>query len=104
MAHWAQDIDYEDLLEGDAELVHEHLGPSMALALLERMHGHTLYLSASIVWEMRTRYVRKNPRGETAKEMAVRLGVSKKWVYDVLREHASNSSANLFTDQEDHDA
>ena len=104
MGHWAQDIDYEDLLEGDAALVHEHLGPSMALALMERLHGHTLYLSASILWEMRARYVAQNPHGETAKEMAVRLGVSKKWVYDVLRDEATASNPLFTDDTEDHDS
>ena len=50
--------------------------------------GHTIRLDASTLWEMRRRYVRENPRSETVKEMSVRLGVSRQWIYDVLQNHA----------------
>jgi len=97
--NWTQQIDIEGLLEGDARLVYEHCGEDVLLPLLEAFAGKSMYLRAEIVTEMKKRYIRENSGDLTAKEMAIRLDVSKEFVYDTLRSKGqSSSSAPLFED------
>jgi len=89
---WAEQIDIEDLLEGDARLVYEHCGEDVLLALLDAFAGKSMYLRAEIVTEMQKRYIREHAGRLTAKELAVRLGVSKEFVYDTLRADSADEA------------
>jgi hypothetical protein len=83
--NWAQQIDFEDQLKGDARLVYEHCGEDVFLALIDAFAGKSMYLRAEVVTAMKKRYIRER-RGElTVKELAVRLDVSDQFVYDTLR-------------------
>jgi hypothetical protein len=98
---WARQIDIGGLLEGDARLVYEHCGEDVLLPLLEAFAGKSMYLRAEIVTEMKKRYIRENSGDLTAKEMAIRLDVSKEFVYDTLRSEDQNedpASLSLFQD------
>jgi len=88
---WAKHIDIEDLLEGDARLVYEHCGEDVLLALLDAFAGKSMYLRAEIVTRMQKRYIREHQGEFTAKELAVRLDVSKEFVYDTLRADAADA-------------
>jgi hypothetical protein len=80
--HWARRIDFEDLLDGDAAAIYDEAGSDVLLAVLQHFSGHTLHLRSDVLEAIRRRYVRENPRGETAKEIAARLGVSVSYVRD----------------------
>jgi len=89
---WAQQIDIEDLLEGDARLVYEHCGEDVLLALLDAFAGKSMYLRAEIVTRMQRRYIKEHAGRLTAKELAVRLNVSKEFVYETLRADAAEQA------------
>lgn len=94
---WAKKIDFEDLLEGDARLVHEHCGEDVLLALLEAFAGKSMYLRAEIVTEMKKRYIREHSGELTAKELSVRLDTSQQFVYETLRgENGEQDEPTLF--------
>jgi len=83
--NWATQIDIEDLLKGDAQLVYEHCGKDVLLPLLDAYAGKSMYLRAEVVTRMKKRFIQEKAGDLTAKEMAIRLGVSKEFVYDTLR-------------------
>jgi len=99
--NWAQHIDIEDLLEGDAQLVYEHCGEDVLLPLLEAFAGKNMYLRAGVVTRMKKRYIQEKSGELTAKELAIRLDVSEEFVYDTLRSEDENedpASLSLFQD------
>ena len=93
---WATQIDIGDLLEGDARLVYEHCGEDVLLPLLDAYAGKNMYLRAEVVTRMKKRYIRENSGDLTAKELAIRLDVSKEFVYETLR--SENTQESLFQD------
>jgi hypothetical protein len=93
--NWAQHIDIEDLLEGDAQLVYEHCGGDVLLPLLEAFAGKNMYLRAEVVTRMKKRYIQEKSGELTAKELAIRLDVSEEFVYETLRTD-ENSERTLF--------
>jgi len=97
---WATQIDIGDLLEGDARLVYEHCGEDVLLPLLEAFAGKNMYLRAEIVTEMKKRYIRENSGDLTAKELAIRLDVSKEFVYETLR--SEDTQESLFSNPQNH--
>jgi hypothetical protein len=94
--NWAQQIDVEDLLEGDARLVYEHCGEDVLLPLLDAYAGKSMYLRAEVVTRMKKRYIQEKSGELTAKELAIRLDVSKEFVYETLR--SENTQESLFQD------
>lgn len=82
---WTKDIDIEKHLEGDLQLIYEHCGEDVLLALLDRLKGMQFYLRAEPVRAMKKAYVRERSGELTVKEIAVRLEVSQEFVYDTLR-------------------
>jgi hypothetical protein len=92
---WATQIDIGDLLEGDARLVYEHCGEDVLLSLLDAYAGRSMYLRAEVVTRMKKRYIQEKSGELTAKELAIRLDVSKEFVYETLRTD-ENSERTLF--------
>jgi hypothetical protein len=82
---WTKDIDIEEHLKGDLQLICEHCGEDVLLALLDRLKGMQLYLRAKPVREMKRAYVRERSGKLTAKEIAARLEVSQEFAYDMMR-------------------
>ena len=96
---WTKDIDIEEHLEGDLQLIYEHCGEDVLLALLDKLKGMKLYVKAEPVREMKRAYVRERFGELTAKEIAARLEVSQEFVYNTLRsEDEDPSGAPLFED------
>ena len=93
--HWTKAIDIEEHLEGDLQLIYEHCGEDVLLALLDRLKGMQLYLRAEPVRAMKKAYVRERSGELTVKEIAARLEVSQEFVYDTLRSE-NQSDAPLF--------
>ncbi|NTU42936.1 MAG: hypothetical protein HGA78_07765, partial [Nitrospirales bacterium] len=88
MKDWITEVELEDLLEGDAALIHDHCGLDVLLSLLENLPGITLYLSEKPLFEAKKRYIRKvfdrtNPQA-SAKALAIKLKVSERFVYEAL--------------------
>lgn len=98
---WARQIDFEDLLEGDARLVYEHCGEDVLLALLQAFAGKSMYLRGEIVTAIQKRYIRERAGELTVKELALRLDVSTQFVYDTIQdEQEEKEPPNLFTSEQ----
>jgi len=82
---WARDIEFEDLLERDARLLYQHCGEEVLLSVLATFRGESLYLDASVLRAMQQRFIRQKAGELTVKELALTLGVSREFVYEVLR-------------------
>ncbi len=83
---WMKEVDFVDLLEGDAKLIASQCGLDVLLRLWENLLGLNLYLSGRPIQEAQRRYIQKFYNGKNAKELAITLGVSDRFVYDVLKE------------------
>jgi hypothetical protein len=94
---WTKDIDIEEHLEGDLKLIYEHCGEDVLLALLDKLKGMNLYLSAEPVTEMKKAYIRERFGDLSAKELSVRLDTSMEFVYETIRsEEDTSTDAPLF--------
>lgn len=102
---WTDQIDIEDLLEDDLQLVYEHCGKDVLLALLDKLKGMHIYLNAKPVTEMKKRYIRNFAGERTVKELAARLECTPKFVYNTLNEDEGREddvpAADLFSEQRD---
>ena len=88
---WINEIEFEDLLEKDAELIYRHCGLETLVSLWQNLPGITLYLSEKNLFDMKRRYVRtcyercsKKGIPFDAKRVAVKISVSERFVYDAL--------------------
>lgn len=86
MIQWIREIEFEDLLEKDAELIHAHCGLEVLCNLWQNLPGITLYLSEKSLFEIKKRYIRKHHDGTNVKKLAALLQVSEKFVYEALAE------------------
>jgi len=87
---WIREIEFQDLLEKDAELIYQHCGIETLMSLWQNLSGVTLYLSEKNLFEMKKRYIRKyyckDDPAYNAKALAVKLKVSERFVYETLQQ------------------
>ncbi|MBS3918088.1 MAG: hypothetical protein KG012_04285 [Deltaproteobacteria bacterium] len=86
--NWINEVEFEDLLEKDAQLVYQHCGIETLVSLWQNLPGITIYLSEKNLFEIKKRYVRKHFNKDdaawNAKSLAVKLKVSERFVYEAL--------------------
>jgi len=86
--NWINEVEFEDLLEKDAQLVYQHCGIETLVSLWQNLPGITIYLSEKNLFEIKKRYVRKHfdkdDSSWNAKALAVKLRVSERFVYEAL--------------------
>jgi hypothetical protein len=99
---WARKIEFEDLLERDARLLYQHCGEEVLLSVLATFRGESLYLDASVLRAMQRRFIWEKAGDMTVKDMALTLGVSREYIYGVLRpdpeEEETEPERDLFDD------
>ena len=83
---WIREIEFTDLLDKDAQLVYEHCGLDVFIAVWEALPSMNLYISTKPLDRIRKRYIRKYFTGGNVKELCARLNVSERFVYEVLEE------------------
>lgn len=85
---WLDEIKEElpELLSGDAELIYTQCGYDVFKLLYQNFAGMNLYLSGKPLREAMRRYIRKRYSQSNLKELAMKLGVSERYVYKVLKE------------------
>lgn len=81
---WLKEIEIKDLLSNDSLLVAEHCGMSVLVKLWECVPGLSLYISTKPLIEAKKRYIRKFYNGSNAKQLAIKLDISERFVYEVL--------------------
>jgi Mor family transcriptional regulator len=89
---WLNEIEFEDLLDGDLELIYRYCGKDILIALWAGMPSIAIYLSTKPLEEAKKRYVRKHFNGSNIKELAIELGMSESQVYNVIRADNAKSS------------
>jgi Mor family transcriptional regulator len=82
--NWLRDIEFEDLLDKDAQLIYQHCGLDVLCALWQNLPGITLYLGEKSLFEIKRRYIRKHHNGSNVKQLAAQLSVSERFVYEAI--------------------
>ncbi len=83
---WMKEVDWKEGLTDDLRLVLSVCGEEAVLALLERIPGHRIYVSASPIRRAQREYVKKFT-GKSPRELSLRLQVSESFVRKVLLEN-----------------
>ncbi len=83
---WLKEVLAPDLLSGDERLIAEYCGIDTLISLWENLAGLNLYISGAPIMKARKRYIQTFYNGRNAKELAALLGVSDRFVYQVVRE------------------
>lgn len=83
---WLKDVAIEDVLDGDSELIYKKCGIEVLLSLWLNLPSLYLYVSTRPLNEAKKIYIRKNYNGTNVKELANRLNVSIRFVYNVVSE------------------
>ena len=94
--NWARYIDFEDLLEGDAQWIYEECGEEVLLPLLGAFAGKKVSLKSGTAEALKRRYIRE--QGDlTTRELARRLDVSESLIRDVRGDSISSDRDSSWT-------
>ena len=91
---WIKDIEFEDLLDKDAQLVYENCGLDVFITLWEALPSISIHVSSKPLDRLRRRYIKKHFNGSNVKELCLRLGCSERFFYDTLEKQSANVHAN----------
>jgi Mor family transcriptional regulator len=83
---WLKDVAIEDVLDGDTELIYKKCGIDVLMSLWSNLPSLYLYISTKPLLEAKKIYIKKNYNGVNVKELANRLNVSIRFVYNVVSE------------------
>ncbi|NLW36257.1 MAG: hypothetical protein GXY80_12405 [Syntrophorhabdus aromaticivorans] len=83
---WLEEIEIEDLLDGDMKLVYKYCGIETLVSLFDYFCSMSIYVSGKDLNKARKRYIRQHFTGNNVKSLCVKLGVSERFIYDVLEE------------------
>ncbi|ODA43625.1 hypothetical protein THER_1664 [Thermodesulfovibrio sp. N1] len=84
---WLRELSEEELsglLYGDLSLIYSLCGIDTLIKVCENLMGMNLYISSKPIKDAVKLYVRKNFNGHNHKELAVKLGVSQRYIYDII--------------------
>lgn len=87
--NWLRELSEEEIkkcLEGDMELVYNLCGLDFVITLWEQFSGTNIYVSTKPLRSLQRSYVKKYFTGNNIKEIAQKLRVSEKFVYNVISE------------------
>lgn len=88
---WIKDIDIEKHLEGDLLMIYEICGLDTLMVLMENLSKITIYISEKPLVSAKKEYIKKNFNGHNAKELAIKLRVSEKFVTETI--HATRKKS-----------
>lgn len=86
---WLRELSDEELsgvLWGDLSLVYSTCGIDTLIALCDKLMGLSIYVSSKPLREAMKLYIRKKYDGTNRKELAVKLGVSERFISEVIRD------------------
>ncbi|MCS7285011.1 MAG: hypothetical protein NZ527_04755 [Hydrogenobacter thermophilus] len=84
---WLRELTDEELakvLYGDLSIIYSLCGIDTLIKLCENLMGMNIYISSKPIREAMKLYVRKNFTGDNHKELALRLGVGQRYIYEIL--------------------
>lgn len=98
---WARELgdDLLDCLDGDSALIADAVGLEGLLMIWQKLTQVSLYVSTKPQMEAKRRYIRINHDGTNTKELALKLGVSERFV-QVAAKEAQSRTPSLFDFEE----
>lgn len=84
---WLRELTEEELsrvLWGDLSLVYSMCGIDTLIQLCDKLMGLNIYVSSKPLREAMKLYIRKKYDGTNRKELAIKLGVSERFVSEVV--------------------
>ena len=88
--NWIKELSEKEIqesLEGDLQLVYEHCGLEILCLLWQNFSGMNIYVSTKPLRALQKLYIKKHYNGNNVKEIAIKLGVSEKFVYNVINDN-----------------
>ncbi|MCA0447671.1 MAG: hypothetical protein LCH54_15725 [Bacteroidetes bacterium] len=100
--NWMDELELEKVLTGDAKLVLDNCGPETVKQLWWKLQGIAIYPSQTAINDAMRAYMRKKFDGTNYKEIAVTLGVSERFVREVLAKNPRglNDTFDLFQQEQ----
>jgi len=83
---WIKEIDYRKHLTGDLAELEKIIGIDNLIKILEYFGKTAIYISEKPILEMKKEYIRKHYGKIGAKELARKLGISERLVYEIGNE------------------
>jgi Mor family transcriptional regulator len=83
---WIREVEFADLLEGDAALVAEECGIDTLIKLWESFPGISLYISGKSLIKIKARYIKTFYNGKNAHALAIKLKVSERFIYNAINQ------------------
>ncbi len=81
---WLKDVEIKDLLEKDTRLIADYCGMDVLISLWEQLPSLSLFISTKPLTEAKKRFIRMHYDGANVKLLAAKLGVSERFVYEVV--------------------
>ena len=82
-------ITIDDMPNADMKLVAETCGVETAVKLLTELPGIQINIPKAGVRRVTWAYVRKNYNGKNIKKLALEVGLSENWLYQILKKDKS---------------
>lgn len=84
---WLKELSKEELAEvlyGDIALIYSLCGIETLINVCDKLMGLNIYISSKPIREAMKLYIKKNYNGANRKELAAKLGVSERFVSEVI--------------------
>jgi len=82
---WLKEIEFTDLLDGDAALIAQECGVDTLIKLWESFSGMMLYISQKPINKAKKRYIMKFYNGRNVHSLAVKLKISERFIFNTLK-------------------
>lgn len=86
--NWMEDININEVkdIDSNSKLIIKELGIGTLIKLTEMFGKSSIYFSEKIIYRMKRQYVIQHREQMTVKEMSRKIGVSEKFIYNVIND------------------
>lgn len=95
---WMKEITIQDMPNGDMRLVAELCGVEIAVKLMEQLGGVNIYIPKLLEKRLMEAYVQRHYTGSNAKELAIKMGKSVRFVYGLVESNRASKNGGAQTD------
>lgn len=90
---WLSEKEFVSSLSKTQRIIYDIVGKQAFLTMCEKLDGRTVDIKRSLVRSAKKRFVIQNFDGSNAKELARKIGVTSRTVYNYVREHRESVKA-----------
>lgn len=86
--NWMEDININEVkdIDSNSKLIIKELGIGTLIKLTEMFGKSSIYFSEKIIYRMKRQYVIQHREQMTVKEMSRKIGVSEKFIYNIIND------------------